>query len=124
MDLKAAFDKTEKRWKRMKEKGIRIRLMERIKEIYTKNAVRVQGKMLAWFWTAKRVRQGYPLSLNLFSILVADIQEEPKKGRISGVQVEKERIWSLAYADDLVLLAKNKERMKEIIKRMREKRYL
>lgn len=60
------------------------------------------------------------ISPNLFSILVADVQEEPKKGRIGGVQVEKERIWSLAYADDLVLLAKNKERMKKIMKRMEQ----
>lgn len=62
------------------------------------------------------------MSPSLFSILIADAEEELKKGRIGGVQIGKERIWSLAYADDLVLLTKNEEGMKEMMKKM--ERYL
>lgn len=32
--------------------------------------------------------------------------------------VGKERIWTLAYADDLVILAKSEEGMEEMLKRM------
>ena len=32
-----------------------------------------------------------------------------KKKGIGGVKLGKERIWSLAYADDMVLVAKNRE---------------
>lgn len=94
------------------------------REIYasTKNAVRVRGKVSGSFWAEKGVRQGCPLSSSLFSILIADIEEELKKGRTGGVLIGKRRIWSLAYADDLVLLAKNEEGIKEMIKRM--ERYL
>lgn len=49
MDLKAAFDKVDRKelWKGMEEKGIRTGLVERIRKIYasTKNAVRVKGKL-------------------------------------------------------------------------------
>lgn len=37
-------------------------------------------------------------------------------------EYERERIWSLAYADDLVLLTKNEESMKKMMKRT--ERYL
>lgn len=44
------------------------------------------------------------------------------KGQIGGVRIGRERIWSLAYADDLVLLTKNEKSMKEMMKRT--ERYL
>jgi len=45
-----------------------------------------------------------------------------KKGQVGGVWIGKNRIWTLAYADDLVLLAKNEESMKETMRRL--ERYL
>lgn len=52
---------------------------------------------------------------------MADLEDEMKKGQesiyIEGVQVESKRFWSLEYVDDLVTLAKNKEGMKEVVKR-------
>jgi len=57
-----------------------------------------------------------------FALVIADVEEEIKKGQVGGVLIGKNRIWTLTYADDLVLLAKNKESMKEIMKRL--ERYL
>lgn len=54
----------------------------------------------------------------LFLLLVADLEDEMKKEQVGGMQVRSERFWSLVYADDLVILAKNEEGMKEIMKRM------
>lgn len=66
MDLKAAFDKLDRKelWKAMEEKGIRTGLVEKVKEIYvsTKNVVKVQWKVSGWLWTTKEVRQGCPVS--------------------------------------------------------------
>jgi len=58
----------------------------------------------------------------LFILVIADVEEKMKKGQVRGVWIEKNRIWTLAYADDLVLLAKNEESMKETMKRL--ERYL
>jgi len=54
----------------------------------------------------------------LFALVIADMEEQMKKGQVGGVWIGKNRIWTLAYADDLVLLAKNEESMKETMKRL------
>jgi len=36
-----------------------------------------------------------------------------KKEQIGEVLIEKDRIWTLAYADDLILLGKNEESIKK-----------
>lgn len=51
--------------------------IERIKEIYesTKSIVRINGKISESFWTEKGVR----VSPLIFSLLIADVEEEMKK---------------------------------------------
>lgn len=56
------------------------------------------------FWTARRVRQGCPLSPILFNLLIADL-EEMERVKWGGVKIGRRRAFSLAYADDIVLLA-------------------
>jgi len=58
----------------------------------------------------------------LFALVIADVEEEMKKGQVGGVWIGKNKMWTLSYADDLVLLVKNEESMKEIMKRL--ERYL
>lgn len=124
MDLKSAFDKVDRKilWEVMERRGIRKVIVERVKEIYmsTKNVVRVDRRVSERFWTEKGLRQDCPLSPILFSLLIADIEEKMKKGQVGGVQVGRERIWSLAYADDLVIMARSEEGMKEMLKRMQK----
>jgi len=50
------------------------------------------------------------------------VEEEMRKGQVGGVLIGKGRIWTFVYADDLVLLAKHKESMKEIMRSL--ERYL
>jgi len=87
-----------------------------------KNAVRVYGNTTNWFGTRKGVRQGYPFSPLLFAMVIADVEEVMKEEQIGGVWIGKNKIWTLPYADDLVLLAKNEESMKETMKSL--ERYL
>jgi len=47
-----------------------------------------------------------------------DIEKELERGQVGSAQVERERFRTLAYADDLVLLAKNEEGLKEMMRRM------
>jgi len=126
MDLKAAFDKVGRKmlWEAMVRRGARSGLIERVKEIYvsTKNAVRIHKEKSGWFWTEAGVRQRCPLSPILFTLLIADVEEKMKKGQIGDIRIGKESIWTLAYVDDLVIMAKSEEGMKEMLKRM--ERYL
>lgn len=49
------------------------------------------------------------LSPLLFHIYIADLDSYLHKRGIEGISLGNIRIWLLAYADDVVLVAKNKE---------------
>ena len=67
------------------------------------------------------MRQGCPLSPTLFNIYLADIEEEMRKGR-GGVKIGEERVWTIEYADDILLVAEEEEALRDMIRRV--KRYL
>jgi hypothetical protein len=119
VDLKAAFDNVERDllWEYLRKKGINEHLVTKIEEIYeeTISRVRVDGRVSECFKTYKGVRQGCPLSPSLFAAFIGDIEEMFRKGQAGGVVVGKEKVWSLAYADDLVVLAREEKGMKEML---------
>jgi hypothetical protein len=122
VDLKAAFDNVERDllWEYLRKKGINEHLVTKIEEIYeeTISRVRVDGRVSECFKTYKGVRQGCPLSPSLFAAFIGDIEEMFRKGQAGGVVVGKEKVWSLAYSDDLVVLAKEEKGMKEMLGNM------
>ena len=124
VDLKAAFDTVDRRilWEIMRKAGISKYLIERIKELYyeTKVRVRVKDDLSEEFWTEIGLRQGCLLSPILFCIYIAGLEQELKKRNIGGVKIRNERVWSLAYADDIVLLAKNREALNDMAAMMRK----
>jgi hypothetical protein len=122
VDLKAAFDNVERDllWEYLRKKGINEHLVTKIEEIYeeTISRVRVDGRVSECFKTYRGVRQGCPLSPSLFAAFIGDIEEMFRKGQAGGVVVGKEKVWSLAYADDLVVLAREEKGMKEMLGNM------
>lgn len=94
----------------MKEKGLERRILERIKGLYEEItiSVRIKGEETTEFRTTLEVRQGCVLSPLLFNLYVADLNKHSAKRDIGGVKLGKIRIWGLAYADDIVLIAKNR----------------
>ncbi|KMQ86480.1 hypothetical protein RF55_14524 [Lasius niger] len=131
VDLKAAFDNVDREilWSIMEEKGVDGSLIKRIKKIYeeTEVVIRTKDGLSQSFITKKGVRQGCVLSPALFSLYIADIDKELEKRNIGGIALGKSRIWTLAYADDMVIVAKNKEAlesMMEIFKRFIKERKL
>ena len=55
------------------------------------------------FWTAKGIMQGCSLSLLLFNILTADLEEEMGKVKCEGVKLRDKKVYGLIYADDMIL---------------------
>lgn len=119
IDLKAAFDKLDREilWDMMRRRGISEVLIERVKEIYeeTRCRVKIYEKETKEFWVKKGVRQGCPLSPTLFNIYIADIEEEMRKGP-GGVKIGKDKIWTLEYADDIVVVAEKEEGLRAMMK--------
>ncbi|KAI4473314.1 hypothetical protein M0804_015400 [Polistes exclamans] len=52
----------------------------------------------------------------------ADLKEEVKKGQIGGYRIWNEKLWYIAYSEDIVLIADNEEELKEIFRSI--KKYL
>lgn len=124
VDMKAAFDSVDRKalFKTMRERGIKESLIARVKEILnkTKSRVKIEGELGDCFWTARGVRQGCPLRPLVYSILIADLEKEMEKIKWSGIWIREKRIYSLAYADDIVLLAEDEDKMKSMIGRMED----
>jgi len=52
------------------------------------------------------------VSPSLFNLMIADLEEEMRRGGWRGVKIKGETIYMLAYADDIVLLAEEEEGMR------------
>ncbi|XP_011859447.1 PREDICTED: golgin subfamily A member 6-like protein 22, partial [Vollenhovia emeryi] len=91
VDLRAAFDSVDRGvlLREMRGREVREGLVERVEEVLreTKSRVKVGGEVGEAFWTARGVRQGYPLSPLLFNILLADIEEEMGRNGKQDAQV-------------------------------------
>lgn len=126
VDLKAAFDtvKREKLWRILTEKGINEKLIRRIKKIYEETNITIRTKegLTSAFRTTKGLRQRCVLSPLLFNMYIADLDRLLKERGIGGVRLVDDRIWTLAYADDMVLLAKNREALMDMMNTL--KRFL
>lgn len=104
----------------MKKLQVSRNLIAKIAEIYeeTSNSIKISDKTSNRFWTSQGVRQACPLSPIRFSIYMTDIEEYLNGGKRGGVVICKMKIWSLSYADDIVVFAKIKQEMNSIIKRL------
>ena len=121
-DLKAAFDNIDRAvlWDMMKKRGITESIIDRVREIYedTRCRVRIGDEETEEFRVKKGVRQGCPLSPTLFNIYIADIEEEMEKGP-GGVKVGSSKVWTLEYADDIVMVAEEEGQMRVMLRMLK-----
>lgn len=107
---------------REKVKRLRIRkaLIRRVEEIMREMRCRIEvgGEIGDSFWTVRGVRQRCPLSPILFNILIADIEEEMRKVNLGVIKIGGRKMYTLAYADDMVLMAEEEEKMRSMIGRL------
>lgn len=63
------------------------------------------------------MRQGCSLSPLLLSVLIADLEEVMGRVRWGEVRLRNGRVYTLAYADDMMLMAENENEMRSMIDR-------
>lgn len=102
------------------EKGVREILVGRCEKVLreTKGRVRVEEREVNDFWIGRGVRQGCLLSPTLFTLLLADLKEEMRRGRWGEVRLETEKMYTLGYADDLAVMAENEEETRRLMARL------
>lgn len=118
MDLRAAFDSVDKDilWEVMARKEISVGIKEIYKE--TKNIIKLGEKVTEEFWTKGGIRQGCCLSPTLFTLYIADMEGALRETLTTGIKVGKMKFCSVAYADDIVILAKREEDMKQLMRKL------
>lgn len=117
--MKAAFDLVDREvlLRVMRERGVREGLVRRCEKVL-RETVRVNGREGESFWTRRGERQGCPLSPCLFTLLLADVDEELERGRWGGIRVGNRKIYSMAYTDDIVVVVEDENEMKGMISKL------
>lgn len=64
----------------------------------------------------KGTRQGCPLKPTMFNFMLTDLEEVLKREGLG--RLKEEKIYSLAYADDIILLAKEETDMRLVMDRL------
>lgn len=117
VDFTTAFDTVNRRilWTIMERKGIPIEIINVIQQMYSSTAYEVGGQE---FNSHMGVKQGCPLSPLLFAIYIADLDTLLQRNQLGGMVIGKKKLYSLAFADDLAILAENASELKDMMKAM------
>lgn len=125
VDLKAAFDMIDREvlLGTMRKRGIRKGLVKKVKKMFREIKSRVRRGDRGNILDGKGARQECPVSqgcLLLFSLLIADLEEEIKKVGYGGVEIGGERVCCLVYEDDVALITEEEGEMKSMMWRFKE----
>ena len=102
--------------------GVRGKLLDIIKSIYTsvKSRVKHENFLSEPFECNIGVRQGECLSPFLFAMYVNDLEAELAGNDISGVNIGIINLYSLLYADDIILFGKTSEDLQNTLNVLEE----
>ena len=117
VDLEKAYDRVprDKLFEVLSEYRVQGQLLRAIKSMYRESraAIRIDSRISSWFDVGNGVRQGCNLSPLLFIIYMDKIIKEADFQ--GGVHIGGSAVNSLAYADDLVILAESAEELQNNI---------
>ena len=120
-DMKAAFDKidTKELWRSIERLEVDGRPRKRIEELYEDTTCKIaKGEREI---CRLRIEKGVcQLSPTLFNLDFVDMEEEMKKVQEGGLVLDRKKIYTLSYADDVILLANNETGMNGMLRRFRK----
>ncbi|PIK43798.1 endonuclease-reverse transcriptase [Apostichopus japonicus] len=113
------FDRVwhESLWATTKKYNMGQKLIQTIKQLYTKasSAVLLQGVVGDWFHTTVGVRQGCLLSPTLFNIFLERIITDALENDNGTVSIGGRNITNLRFADDIDGLAGNEDELANLV---------
>ena len=97
--------------------GVDSKVVRMISKMYEGNKVKFTIGDISTNWLENNigVRQGCVISPTLFNLYIEELIVRIRKSE-KGVKVRDKRLGCLAYADDVVLMAENKEDMEQLMK--------
>ena len=122
VDFEKAFDRINRQalFNKLASSSVSTKFLRMIKALYkdVKARVRTPTGVTDDFNCPHGVRQGCTLSPLLFSLFLNDLNEYISEG-CHGVSLSLTRIFTLLYADDLVLVAESKIELQRMINRLK-----
>ncbi|GLC47024.1 hypothetical protein PLESTM_002009800 [Pleodorina starrii] len=127
IDFEKAFDKVprEHMWLRLQERGVGGPMLAALKKAYEKVSmvVKVNGSVGGEFESRQGVKQGCPLSTELFGLFIETLADLIDVHDVVNARARKHEtplvggkcVSILLYADDVSLLATSPERMVELL---------
>ncbi|KAJ0002649.1 hypothetical protein NQD34_007798 [Periophthalmus magnuspinnatus] len=119
VDLEKAFDRVPHGvlWGVLREHGVRGPLLRAVRSLYdrSRSSVHIAGSKSDLFPVHVGLRQGCPLSPDLFIIFMDKISRRSQGPE--GVWFGNHRISSLLFADDVVLMASSSQNLQQALGR-------
>ena len=125
IDYAKAFDCVDhnKLWKILREIGIPDHLTCLLRNLYAGQEanVKTRRETTDWFQIGKGVHQGCILSPCLFNLYVEYIIRNARLDETQpGIKIAGRNISNFRYADDITLMAENKEELKSLLMKVKE----
>jgi hypothetical protein len=121
IDVKKAFDRVFRAglWQRIADEGVKGKMWRVLRSIYetVESCVTVDGYATEWFPIETGVRQGCVLSPLLYALFINGLVKELNSLKEDvGVEIEEgKNVNAFLYADDIVLLAKNRYALQHML---------
>lgn len=115
VDFKTAFDLVNRRklFDILRQQKTPNYLIEVITRLYRNTSYIIEGVK---FCSHRGLKQGCPLSPLLFALYIADLDRTLELNQLGGVLVGRKKIFCLAFADDIIIMAYSAAELKDMIK--------
>ena len=120
LNAEKAFDKIQHPFmlKVLEKSGIQDTYLNTVKTIYSKPVARIKvnGKKFEAIPLKSGTRQGCPLYLYLFNIILEVLARAIRQQKeVKGIQIRKEKVKTSLFADDIVYLSNPKNSTRELL---------